>query len=203
MSDSLRRVGLVLVTDRRIMGADFGAAIARALGGVPRGAALVQVREKDLAGAALLALGRAALAVARPRGALVLVNDRVDVAIAADADGVHLPERGLSIEAARALLPTGAIVGASRHDPAAAAACPADLVMLGPIFETPGPDKAAPLGPASLADARGAACLTAIGGIDSASRAEACRAAGASAVAAIRAIWTASDPGLAARALIA
>ena len=197
----LAAVRLVLVTDRRLMGASLGAAIARALDGVPPGAAIVQVREKDLGGAALLALVREAIAAARPRGARVLVNDRVDVAIAAGADGVHLPERGLSIEAARALLPAGAIVGASRHDPAAAAACDADLVMLGPIYATPGPDKGAPLGPDALAGARGTAHLVAIGGIDSAARASACRAAGANAVAAIRAVWDAPDPVAAARAI--
>jgi thiamine-phosphate pyrophosphorylase len=193
-------VRLVLVTDRRVMGGDFGGAIARAVRLVgPQ--AIVQVREKDLAGAALLALARAAVAAARPFGARVMINDRVDVAIAAGADGVHLPENGLSVAQARALLPAGAIVGASRHTPADAAACDADLVMLGPIYATPGPGKGAPLGAASLADARGRGMLVAIGGIDSAERAAACRAAGANAVAAIRAIWTALDPALAAAAL--
>lgn len=200
-------VRLMLVTNRRLMGppgdADaFGAAIARALAGVPHGAAIVQVREKDLPGGPLLAHAQAAVAAARPRGALVLINDRVDVALAADADGVHLPEAGLAIADARALLPRGAIIGASRHDPVVAAACDADLVVLGPVYETSGPGKGAPLGTDSLAAARGRAVLVAIGGIDSPARAAACRAAGASAIAAIRAIWTASDPGSAARALV-
>lgn len=190
---------LVLVTDRRLMGADFGGAIARALDGVPPGAAIVQVREKDLAGAALCALVRAAIAAARPRGARVVVNDRVDVALATGADGVHLPEAGLSIAAARALLPPGALVGASRHTAAAAYACDADLVILGPIFATPG--KGAPLGPEALAAAGPRA--VAIGGIDSPARAAACRAAGALAIAAIRAVWSAPDPGAAAAALSA
>ena len=203
MLESLR---LVLVTDRRLMGAPgdadaFGAAIARALAGVPRGSALVQVREKDLPGGPLVAHARAAVAAARPRGALVLVNDRIDVALAADADGVHLPEAGLAVAEARALLPRGAIVGASRHDAVAAAACDADLVVLGPVYETPGPGKGAPLGTDSLAAARGHAVLVAIGGIDSPTRAAACRLAGARAIAAIRAIWTADDPAAAARML--
>jgi len=182
------------------MGADFGAAIARAVS-IVGADAIVQVREKDLGGAALLALVRAAIAAARPFGARVVVNDRIDVALAAGADGVHLPENGLSISAARALLPRGAIVGASRHTPADAAACDADLVILGPIFETPG--KGPPLGAASLAAARGSASLVAIGGIDSGERARVCFTAGANAVAAIRAVWTAPDAARAAAALIA
>ena len=75
--------------------------------------------------------------------------------------------------------------------------------MLGPIYATPAPDQGAPRGPDALARARGTAHLVAIGGIDSAARASACRAAGANAVAAIRAVWTAAAPGLAAAALIA
>ena len=205
----LHSVRLVMVTDRRLMGAtgaDFGAAIARALERMPAGAALVQVREKDVSARELAVLVRAAIAAARTRGALVLVNDRVDVALACDADGVHLPERGLSIALARALLPRGSIVGASRHRAVDAAACDADLVVLGPIFATP--SKAAfgaPLGVEAIdevsAHARGTARLVAIGGIDSIERAALVRAHGADAVAAIRAIWSADDPARAAASL--
>ena len=191
---------LVLVTDRRLMGDDFGGAIARAVSRVGP-AAIVQVREKDLGGASLLRLARAAIAAARPCGARVMINDRIDVALAAGADGVHLPENGLSIAQARALLPPGAIVGASRHTVEAASACDADLVILGPIFATPG--KGAPLGPAALGEVRGTASLVAIGGIDSGERARTCFTAGASAIAVIRAVWTAPDAALAAAALIA
>src|SRR5215510_15243804 len=86
----------------------FAAAIAR----IAAPGVLVQVREKDLDGGPLLALVREALAT----GARVLVNDRVDVALAAGAHGVHLPERGLALADARALLPPGPLPAASRQE---------------------------------------------------------------------------------------
>jgi thiamine-phosphate pyrophosphorylase len=214
---------LVLVTDRRLMGlgaapgdgdaARFGDAIARALAGVEAGSAWVQVREKDLGGRALAALVRAAIAAAAARGAPVIVNDRVDVALACGAAGVHLPEDGLAIAEARAATGDAALtIGCSRHAAAtalAAARAGADVVQLGPIFATP--SKAgygAPLGPGELAAARAALAgaglatrLVAVGGIDGPARARAAFAAGADAVAVIRAVWCAADPAAAARAL--
>jgi thiamine-phosphate pyrophosphorylase len=181
-------VNLIAITDRARMRPRFGDAIARMLARFP--AAIVQVREKDLDGGPLLALVREALAT----GARVLVNDRVDVALAAGAHGVHLPERGLALADARALLPPSALVGASRHDLAgvvAAAAAGADLIQLGPIWPSPG--KGAPLGLDALRAARdaiaGCAQLVAVGGIDSETRAREALAAGADAVAAIRWAW--------------
>lgn len=184
-------VRVVLVTDRRVMG-DFGAAVARGVAahGGAAGGVVVQVREKDLDGGALLVLVRAAMAA----GAPVLVNDRLDVALAAGAAGVHLPEDGLALGDARALTRAGFIVACSRHSaPAAgaAAAAGADLVQLGPIFETPG--KGPPVGVAALRDARaamgGRSQLVAVGGIVDGAQIAACRAAGADAVAMIRAAW--------------
>jgi thiamine-phosphate pyrophosphorylase len=167
----------VAITDRRVMTPSFGAAIARAT------ADLVQVREKDLDGAALLALVREALAT----GKRIVVNDRVDVALAAGAYGVHLPERGLSIADARAL---GArFVGRSVHSlDGVRASADADLIQLGPIFETPG--KGPPLGLAILEAARSLtrAQLVAVGGITEA-RVQAVLATGADGVAMIRGAW--------------
>lgn len=180
---------LVAITDRRLMGPDaraFGAAIAKA------SADLVQVREKDLDGGPLLALVRAAIAA----GARVVVNDRVDVALAAGAYGVHLPERGLAIADARALGAT--FVGVSRHTldgVRAAVAEGADLVQLGPIWAVP--NKGEPLGPLALEGARAIidaqrapTRLVAVGGIATAERVRAARRAGADGVAAIRAVWS-------------
>ena len=195
MHDWLADIRLVAVTARAHMvepallatqdwpaiAAAFGAAIARVAGD----AVLVQVREKDLDGGPLLALVRAALAT----GARVMVNDRLDVALAAGAHGVHLPERGLAIADVRALAPA-LVVGVSCHSASAAAASTADLVQLGPIWDTPG--KPSPLGPAALTEARRAmpgGRLVAIGGIDPA-RAAIARDHGADAVAAIRAVWS-------------
>jgi thiamine-phosphate pyrophosphorylase len=162
----------------------FGAAVERAVAGCPAGSAVVQVREKDLDGGPLLALVRAAQPFAP-----VLVNDRLDVALAAGAWGVHLPERGLAIADARALAPS-LVLGVSRHAPGHAPPdAPADLIQLGPIWPTPSKPGATPLGEAALAAPRGRAFLVAVGGVDSADRAPAAAAAGADAVAVIRAAW--------------
>ncbi|HVV86094.1 MAG TPA: thiamine phosphate synthase [Kofleriaceae bacterium] len=214
---------LCLVTDRHLMGlgdvvtagdaARFAAAIARALDGVSAGAAWLQVREKDLGGRALAALVRVALDVARPRGVAVVVNERLDVALATGADGVHLPEDSLDVEVARAVAGS-LVIGASRHAAGAAvdaARAGADLVQLGPIFATP--SKAAygaPLGLDALRATRAALTaagltsrLVAVGGIDSPARAREAIVAGADAVAVIRAIWSAAAPAATARALAA
>ena len=165
--------------------------LARAVAGCPSGSVVVQVREKDLDGGPLLQLVRAA----QPH-APVIVNDRLDVALAASAHGVHLPERGISLVDARALAPD-LVIGVSRHAPPldtgatpAIAAPGADLVQLGPIWPTPSKPTATPLGEAALAWPHGAAILVAVGGIDTPERAQLAAAAGADAVAVIRAAWT-------------
>jgi len=182
---------VIVLTDRRLVPIeDIPSRLASLLVTVPRGSVAVQIREKDLDGGPLLALVRAVMAVARPAGAEVWVNDRVDVALAAGADGVHLPEHGLSIEAARRLgAPT---IGCSRHTRdgvLAAAAAGADLVQLGPIHTVPGKGEA--LGVASLAIP--VPRLVAVGGIDSPARAADAAHAGAHAVAVLRAAWTTPD----------
>jgi thiamine-phosphate pyrophosphorylase len=193
---------VVVVTDRRRFASEeIAGRLAAILAAVPRGSVAVQVREKDLDGRHLLALVREVIEVAHPAGAEVWVNDRVDVALAAGADGVHLPERGMTIADARAVAPKLAI-GCSRHATDAVAAAAGDgaaLVQLGPIWDTPG--KGPPIGEAALA-VKTAAKLVAIGGIDRPERARAAIAAGADAVAVIRAAWTGSDPGAAIAALV-
>jgi len=160
----------------------FAAAVERAVAGCPAGSVIVQVREKDLDGGPLLQLVRAAQPFAP-----VIVNDRLDVALAAGAYGVHLPERGFSVATARALAP-GLVVGVSRH--ATATDTGADLVQLGPVWPTPSKPSVAPLGEAALAGAAGPATLVAVGGIDSPTRAASAASAGAAAVAVIRAAWS-------------
>ena len=210
-------IRFVAITDRRLMVApevlargDWPAiarAFAAAISAILAPGVLVQVREKDLDGGPLLLLVRAALET----GAPVAVNDRLDVALAAGAHGVHLPEHGLPIPTARTLLaalpapPLASLpapplrasftLGASCHsieDAHAAGRAGADLVQLGPIWDTPG--KGPPLGPAALTAARtglpDAARLVAVGGIDDAERARLALRAGADAVAAIRAVWS-------------
>jgi thiamine-phosphate pyrophosphorylase len=188
---------VVVVTDRRRFASEeISGRVARILATVPQGAVAIQVREKDLDGGPLLALVREVIEVARPAGAEVWVNDRIDVALAAGADGVHLPERSLSVAEARALGVKR--VGISRHGSFDDTG--ADVVQLGPIWDTPG--KGPPLGVAALA-VKTRAKLVAVGGIDRPERARAATDAGADAVAVIRAAWTTSDPGAAIAELVA
>lgn len=182
----LAAVRVVAITEHRRMGTtreDYGAAIERAVRGCPPGSVLVQIREKDLDGGMLLDLVQIARRYAR-----VIVNDRVDVALAADAQAVHLPEAGLSVADTRALF--AGVIGVSRHAPADVADTGADLVHLGPIFETPSKPGKPPLGPGVLAAPRGRARLVAVGGIDTPARAREAAQAGADAVAVLRAAWS-------------
>jgi thiamine-phosphate pyrophosphorylase len=185
-------IRVVVITDRQLCGGEaLVARLAAILDAVPRGSVRVQVREKDLDGGPLRALVGDVLAIARPRGAEVWVNDRADIALVAGADGVHLPEDGLAIADARALGIRQ--IGVSRHSAEGAlAARGADVVHLGPIWATRGKPDA--LGLDALGVRLGVP-LVAVGGIDSPERAREARAAGADAVAVIRAAWTTADPG--------
>ncbi|RMF88117.1 MAG: thiamine phosphate synthase, partial [Nitrospirae bacterium] len=104
------------------------------------GVRLVQLREKGLADRDLLALARRLRALTRDHGALLLVNGRPDIALAAEADGVHLPVAGLPAPVVRALLGPGRLVGRSCHtlaEVAAAEAEGADYATFGPVYPTP------------------------------------------------------------------
>src|SRR5438552_238859 len=189
---------LILVTDRRATERDLATVVEAALdAGLPA----VQLREKDLPGRPLLALAERLRAATARTGALLFVNDRIDVALAAGADGVQLGTGSVPVEVARRLLPPGALVGVSTHAPGEAATA-ADFGLFGPVWETP--SKAGAQGAARLGDAVRAAAIPvlAIGGV-TAERVPAVRAAGAAGVAVIRAILAAPDPGAATRALLA
>lgn len=203
---------IILVTDRQQAGGrDLIDVVDAALAALPPASALVQLREKDLAPRDLYALARRLLEVTHRHRCQLVVNDRIDVALAAGADGVHLPEKGLPIAVARRLGRPGFVVGVSVHaaDAAGAAARDgADLVVCGPIWDTPSKrGLGEPLGEAVLAQARramsgaGAARLYAIGGVTGAERAEAAVRAGAHGVAVVSAIARAPDPAAAARAI--
>ena len=134
----------------------------------------------------------------------LFVNDRVDLVPHLGAAGVHLPSRGLSVADARGLLGANAMIGRSTHSPTEARAAwddGADYVFLGPIWDTPSHPGRPALGPTAIEHAAPAR-VVAIGGV-TAARVERCRDAGAWGVAAISALWTASDPNaVAARMLL-
>lgn len=190
---------LVAITDRARLDGDRLVATVAAMAAALGPALAVQLRGGG-DGRALWTLATGLRAATAAGGAALWVNDRLDVALAVGADGVHLPERGLTVAEARAAAPDLAI-GVSRHRVGVDG--DADLVQLGPIWDTPG--KSPALGPAALTAARATtgAILVAVGGVDGPVRAEAAAAAGADAVAAIRALWAAADPVAAARALVA
>ena len=116
-----------------------------AIGAAARaGCQLIQIREKDLGGRDLTSLTRAAIAIARPFGARILVNDRLDVALASGADGVHLRTSSLeTAEVRQALTRIGRselLIGVSTHSLAEArqaAAGGADFIVSGPVYPTP------------------------------------------------------------------
>jgi thiamine-phosphate pyrophosphorylase len=183
---SLNRIGfgLLFITD----GFDAGtteARVAAALAALSPGTAAVQLRAKGLGGAALFAAAQRLAGVVRAHGGVLVVNDRVDVARAVGAGGVHLPVSGLPVAVARRLLPAAALVGASTHSLAEAEAAwrgGADYVTFGPVFATA--SKAAygaPVGVAALAAAVRAAPgpVFALGGITDATRAAEVAAVGA------------------------
>jgi thiamine-phosphate pyrophosphorylase len=196
------------VTDRRAARGDLAAAVEAAVAG---GVDLVQVRERELGGKALLEHVEALLAAARrgasARGApvRVVVNRRVDVALAAGADGVHLGFDGMPPETARALLGREAWIGVSCHSAAEIRALDPAVVTyahLAPIFAPLSKAAERPeLGLGAISAARGAAIpILAQGGISAANAAQ-CLRAGAVGAAVTGAILQAEDPAAAARAL--
>lgn len=188
--------------------------VVRALAGDERGVCAVQLRDKAASGRALFEQAQRLREVTRRAGSGLLVNDRVDVALAVGADGVQLGERGLGVAAARALARAAGVgatgdfvVGASVHDlegARRAAREGADFVVFAPVFEVPGKGPAAGVqGLAEVVRAVGDAVpVVALGGIAGAEEADACRAAGARAVAVMRAVMEAQDPARAVRQLL-
>jgi thiamine-phosphate pyrophosphorylase len=168
---------------------------------------MVQVREKEMPARALLARVREVIALARPAGVPVVVNDRADIAVAAGADGVHLGTEDLPLMEARRLAGTGLLLGASTHDlgeASAAVEAGADLCGVGAMFSTALKPDRAPSGPAYLRSFIERFPRTphlAIGGITPANIGE-LAAAGARGVAVSAAICGARDPGAMASALL-
>ena len=186
------------ITDRRVLSLPDLADRAAALAIGPQAA--IHCRHAP-SGSIHLGLTGMLLAVARHRGAVVLVNDRADIARIAGADGVHLPERGLPVADARRVAGPGALVGRSVHDVDGVGSARdegADYAMLGPVWATATHLDRPALGLALLEKAAGLGLpVIAVGGVTP-ERAADCAAAGAAGVGAIRALWDADDPGSAA-----
>jgi thiamine-phosphate pyrophosphorylase len=181
---------LYYITDRtQVPSHNLEALIERA---IDAGIDAVQIREKDLPALRLLALTDGAVGQARrSENTHVLVNDRLDVALAANAHGVHLGTRSMPADVVRQMTPQGFLVGVSCHSLAEAMAAQdagANYILLGPIFSTPsklqyGP----PLGLPQLGEvtAKVSIPVIALGGITM-DRIPLCRQNGAAGIAGIR-----------------
>jgi thiamine-phosphate pyrophosphorylase len=207
-----RKPILCYVTDRKALGRTFAAfpgdSISRIATTDPRHALLetirraaaaginwIQIREKDLEARKLTELARLAAADARETGTRILVNDRLDVALAAGAAGVHLGETSLLVEKVaewrRSAGHAEFRIGASCHSTEAARAADgagADYIFFGPVFATPSKSAfGAPQGIERLGEACRAVRIPvlAIGGV-TVENTHSCLAAGAAGVAAIR-----------------
>ncbi|MFQ5801753.1 MAG: thiamine phosphate synthase [Candidatus Methylomirabilales bacterium] len=200
-----REWGLYVVTDRTQAAGRSLEEVARAA--LAGGARVFQLREKDLEARELTVMAEQLLCLIRPAGGLLLVNDRIDVALAVGADGAHLSQRSLPPGVARRLLGPERLLGVSCHSVAEALEAQeggADFILLGPIFFTP--SKApygVPLGLEILKQIQPQIHLPilAIGGINRTNRQEVLTA-GADGVAVVSAVMAAPDVSEAVRALL-
>lgn len=203
--------GLYLVTDRDLcLGRPLPDVVGQALAG---GVSVVQLREKHADTRAFVELGRALMALLAPRGVPLIINDRLDVALAIGAAGVHVGQSDMPVEDARALLGPGAILGLSvetMDQLREAESLPQGLVDyygLSPIYQTPTKTDAGPgwglpgLGQARAeVDAGSRRPIVAIGGIGPQNAASVLRC-GAQGLAVVSAICSAPDPEAASREL--
>jgi thiamine-phosphate pyrophosphorylase len=162
----------MLVTDRRRFGLSAEALVDRA---ARARVDVIQVRERDLSDADLVALVRAMVRATAGRGTKVLVNDRADIAIVGGAAGVHLRSDSASGARVRGVVPPGFVVGRSVHSvddvDAAVADGAYDYLLFGTVFQSggkPAPHQVAGLAGLAAACARSAIPVIAIGGIDTA-----------------------------------
>lgn len=194
---------LHVITPPRLSQDGVGVVEAALAAGVP----CLQVRAKHLADDALLRLATAMVERCHAVGATCVINDRVDIALASGADGVHLGAHDLPVAVVRRLAGDDYLIGGTARDPDTARRLVAegvDYLGVGPVHATrTKPGLPSPLGLAKLravVDAVQVPVL-AIGGI-SATRVPAALTAGAHGVAVVGAVWDADDPAAATRALL-
>jgi thiamine-phosphate diphosphorylase len=202
--ERLSAAGVYLITEEALSRGRTSIQVAEAALGA--GIAAIQVREKETTDRRALEIALALRALTRERGALLLVNDRLDLALAAGADGVHLGQDDLPVSTARALLGPQALIGLSITHPDqldAPDAAKADYLGVGAIFPTSSKADATQTGLELLAAARARfeVPIVAIGGI-TVENAPAAVSGGAHVVAVISAVCAASDPATAALGLL-
>ena len=184
------------ITDVRLSGRSHADQIEHLAAG---GATLIQLRDKNASPRELYDSALAAVNAARSLGVLLIINDRVDVAIAVGADGVHLGQDDLPPERARVLLGPDRVIGFSTHtleQATAADSLPIDYIAIGPMFQTSTKEKPDPLVDLEVLGEikrRVSKPLVAIGGI-TLERARLVIEAGADSVAVISDLYSTGDP---------
>lgn len=197
---------LIAITDDSLEDLELEARVAKLLAAVPRGSTAIQLRDRRRSARVLLTLAERLRQITTDLGAPLIVNDRIDVAVAVRADGVHLGGRSSGVVDARAIAGQETFISVAAHevsDVEAAGRDGANAALVSPIFASPG--KGAPRGVSFLADAcarRGAVFVYALGGIDLA-RTAASVASGAHGVAAIGCVFGPRDAGPIARDIVA
>ena len=191
------RLRLIVITDRALAAPRTVEAVVEEV--LHAGAPAIQLRDKEATALELLGLGRRLKAMTREAGALFFVNDRLDVALALEADGVHLGPDDIPVGAARAVVPDGFLIGYSTDDPAearAAVAAGADYIGCGTVYPTATKaDAGASIGLEGLRKVVEAVSVpvVGIGGID-AERAREVAPIGAAGVAVIGSVMGAGNP---------
>jgi thiamine-phosphate pyrophosphorylase len=187
---------LCYITDRK--GLDPETLLLRLRAAITAGVELIQIREKDLPTRELLALVAPVVESARGTSSRVVVNDRLDVALALGAAGVHLGTQSLPAAIVRGMVSPGFLVGVSCHsldEARAAELAGADYIVLGPIYESPSKRQyGSPLGLEKLREiaTRVKVSILALGGI-TVDRVKPCLEAGAAGIAGIRIFQDASS----------
>ena len=197
--------GLYLVTDRDLCGSNtLEDVVLRAVQG---GASCVQIREKNLTTREFIKEAQIIKKILAPFAVPLIINDRIDVALAVGAEGVHVGQDDMPYEAARAIMGPHAIIGLSVEtweDVEEAEKLDCDYLGVSPVFETPTKtDTKGAWGLEGLTRIKAYSRhrLVAIGGINMTNAAEVVRA-GADCIAVVSAICAAPDPGMASRQLV-
>lgn len=205
MSALASRLRLIVVTDPSVPSGRTVLDVVRA--SLRGGAPSVQLRAKDSSAREAAQLARELLAETRAAGALLFINDRVDIALAVGADGAHLGDEDLPLVAARRIVPPGFLLGMSTDTVELAQQAErdgADYLGVGPVYGTASKaDAGAPIGTSRIAEVAAAVRIpiVGIGGIH-AGNAAAIIHAGAAGVAVISAVMHAADPKEATHALL-
>jgi len=195
----LRDVNLFLITDRKFFNATCYLYLAFEAA-LDAGIKAVQLRERDLSTKELFDMAVWLRELTREYGALLFINDRVDVALSVSADGVHLGNSCLPVKAVREIAGDKLIIGVSAHsvdEALEAEKAGADFLTFGPLYETPSKIKyGIPVGIDSLNNVKSRVKIPvfAVGGIKP-DKVKELRAAGADGIAVISAILTAKDIG--------